>query len=145
MTSLRLNPNLLKVPLYIAGKSVEEVQEEYGLDDVVKMASNESPLGPSPLAMEALRQAAAEAHRYPGIADRDLRRKLAPLAHAGFDERNVITGNGATDVIRMICQGFIFDGGETVTCKATFPMYHIGTTMFGGTSVLVPPTPDLRF
>lgn len=145
MTPLRLNPHLLKVPLYIAGKSVEEVQEEYGLEDVVKLASNESPLGPSPLALTALEQMLSEAHRYPGIADRDLRRRLGPLAHPGFDEHNVITGNGATDVVRMIAQAFVFDGGEMVTGRLSFPLYPICATMFGGTPVLVPPTPDLRF
>ncbi len=145
MAELQLNPNLLKVPLYIAGKSVEEVQEEYGLEDVVKLGSNESPLGPSPLALAALQRLLSEAHRYPGIADRDLRRRLGPLAHPGFDEHYVITGNGATDVIRMISQAFMFDGGELVTCRLTFPMYPICATMFGGTPVLVPPTPDLRY
>ncbi|HJW83312.1 MAG TPA: histidinol-phosphate transaminase [Anaerolineae bacterium] len=145
ITQLRLNPNLLKVPLYIAGKSVEEVQEEYGLDDVVKLASNENALGPSPLALEAARRVLADAHRYPGIADRSLRQRLGPLAHPGFDEHYIITGNGATDIIRMISQAFIFDGGEMVTCRVTFPMYHICATMFGGEPVLVAPTPDLRF
>lgn len=146
ITQLRLNPNLLKVPLYIAGKSVEEVQEEYGLDgDVVKLASNENALGPSPLAVEAARQALSDAHRYPGIADRKLRQLLGPLSHPDFDERFIITGNGATDIIRMLAQAFIFDGGEMITCRVTFPMYHIGTTMFGGKSILAPPTADLRF
>ncbi len=145
MTQLQLNPHLLKVPLYIAGKSVEEVQEEYGLDEVVKLASNESPLGPSPLAIEAAHRVLAEAHRYPGVADRDLRRRLGPLSHPGFDEHHVIVGNGATDIIRLIAQAFIFDGGEMITSRVTFPMYQISTTMFGGVSTLVPPTPDLRF
>ena len=145
ITRLRPNPNLLKVPLYIAGKSVEEVQEEYGLDDVVKLASNENALGPSPLAIEAARSALTEAHRYPGIADRNLRRCLGPLSHPDFDEHYIITGNGATDLIRMIAQAFIFDGGEMITCRVTFPMYHISTTMFGGTPTLVPPTSDLCF
>ncbi len=145
ITQLRLNPNLLNVPLYIAGKSVEEVQEEYGLDDVIKLASNENALGPSPFALEAARQALCEAHRYPGIADRKLRQCLGPLSHPDFDEHFVITGNGATDLIRMIAQAFIFNGGEMITCRVTFPMYHISTTMFGGKSVLTSPTADLRF
>jgi histidinol-phosphate aminotransferase len=145
MTQLHFNPHLLKVPPYIAGKSVEEVQEEYGLDEVIKLASNENALGPSPLAIEAAQRELAEAHRYPGAADRDLRRRLGPLSHPGFDERHLLIGNGATDVIRMIVQAFIFDGGEMITSRATFPMYHIATTMFGGVSTLVPPTPDLRF
>src|SRR3990172_1439704 len=101
MTPLHMNPNLLKVPLYVAGKSVEEVQEEYGLADVVKMASNENALGPSPLALEAARHMLPEAHRYPGIAERNLRRAVAPRVHPSLDERNILIGNGATDVIRM--------------------------------------------
>ncbi len=145
MSALRLNPNLLKVPLYIAGKSVEEVQEELGLEDVIKLASNENALGPSPLAVAAAQHTLADAHRYPGVADRDLRRRLAPLAHPAFDEHWVLIGNGATDVLRLICQAFIFDGGETVTCSVTFPMYHIDTTMFGGQTVRVPPTANLAF
>jgi histidinol-phosphate aminotransferase len=145
MTALRFNPNLLKVPLYIAGKSVEEVQEELGLSEVIKLASNENALGASPLALRAAERALSEAHRYPGIADRALRRRLGPHSHPDFDEHWVILGNGATDLIRLICQAFIFDGGETVTCSATFPMYHIDTTMFGGRPVLVPPTAGLAF
>ena len=145
MTQYKTNPNLLKVPLYIAGKSVEEVQREYGLDDVIKIASNENALGPSPMAMEAARKMLGEAHRYPGISERDLRQAIAPRIHPSFDERNVIVGNGATDVIRMIAQSFIFDGGEMVTCSASFPMYHLFTTMFGGKPILTPPTPSMGF
>ena len=145
MAGLRLNPSLLKVPLYIAGKSVAEVQEELGLDDVLKLASNENALGPSPLALAAAQQALAEAHRYPGLADRDLRRRLGPLTQPGFTEQHVIVGNGATDLIRLITQAFIFDGGEMVTCSITFPLYHICATMFGGTPVRVPPAANLGF
>jgi len=145
MGHLRLNPNLIKVPLYIAGKSVEEVQEEYRVDEVVKLASNENPLGPSPRAIEALVQALPEAHRYPGAADRALRRRLGPRIHPSFDERYVITGNGVTDLIRMIVQAFIFDGGQVVTGQLTFPMYAICTTMFGGVLLQVPPREDLGF
>ncbi len=142
---LRLNPNLLKVPLYIAGKSVEEVQEEYGLDEVAKLGSNESALGASPLALEAARAALADAHRYPGVADRNLRRLLGPLSHPALDERHILLGNGATDLIRLVVQAFIFDGGSMITCRLTFPLYHLCALMFGGRSVLVPATPDLRF
>jgi histidinol-phosphate aminotransferase len=145
LDQLRLNQNLLKVPLYIAGKSVEEVQAMYGLDDVIKLASNESPLGPSPLAIEAAQQALWDSHRYPGIADRNLRRCLSERTHPNFDERYILTGNGATDVIRMIAQAFAFDGGEMITSSVTFPMYHISVTMFGGVSKFIPATPDLRF
>ncbi|MCC6188992.1 MAG: histidinol-phosphate transaminase, partial [Anaerolineales bacterium] len=109
------------------------------------LASNENALGPSPLAMAAAQQALAEAHRYPGLADRDLRRRLGPLSHPGFSEQQVIIGNGATDLIRLITQAFIFDGGQVITCSLTFPLYHICATMFGGTPLLVPPDANLGF
>ncbi|MFQ5398721.1 MAG: histidinol-phosphate transaminase [Anaerolineae bacterium] len=140
----RFNPNLLKVPLYIGGKSIEEVKEALGLDEVIKMASNESPVGPSPKAVEAARQALGQAHRYPGVADRDLRRKLAVHIGRGLTEENFVIGNGGTDVLRMITQAFLFDGGNTVMCEASFPMYHIFTATFGGEDKRVPPTPDYR-
>jgi histidinol-phosphate aminotransferase len=145
MPGLRLNPNLLKVPLYIAGKSVAEVQEELGLEHVLKLASNENPLGPSPRAIAAAQSAMSEAHRYPGLADRDLRRRLGPCTQAGFDERYIIIGNGATDLIRLIAQAFIFDGGEMVTCSLTFPLYRICATMFGGQPRLIPPSVNLAY
>ena len=145
MTSLRFNTHLLKVPLYIAGKSVEEVQEELGLDDVVKLGSNENPLGPSPLAVQAAKAALAEAHRYPGYWERALRRKLAPTIDPTFTEHHILTGNGACDILRMIAQAFVSEGDETITASATFPMYSILTTMFGGRAIEVPIAPDYRF
>lgn len=128
----RLNPQLLNVPLYIAGRSVEEIKETMGLADVIKLASNESPIGPSPQAIEAARRLLGEAHRYPGAAELKLRRKLAARLDPALTEQNIVTGNGGTDVLRMITQAFVFEGGNTIMAAATFPMYHIFTTMFGG-------------
>lgn len=142
MTGLRFNQNLLKVPLYIGGKSIEAVKEEFGLDDVIKMASNESPNGPSPMALEAIRLALKDAHRYPGIGERDLRRKLAGRFGDGFTEDNFVTGNGGSDILRMITQAFLFEGGNAVMCSATFPLYHIFVTMYGGENRQVPYTAD---
>jgi histidinol-phosphate aminotransferase len=140
----RFNPNLLKVPLYIAGRSVEEVKEELRLDEVVKLASNESPVGPSAMAVAAAQQVLDEAHRYPGIAERALRRTLAEQLDPDLDEENIITGNGGTDVIHRITQAFVFDGGNTVMSRATFPMYRISTTTFGGTPRQVEPTSEYK-
>lgn len=142
MSGLRLNPNLLEVPLYIAGKSIDEVREELGLDEVTKLASNESPVGASPLALAAAQEMLQVAHRYPGIMDRELSRKVASLLHPSLDESNIVLGNGATDVLRMLTQAFVFDGGNTIMSRATFPMYHILTTAFGGTPRHVALTAD---
>ncbi|MBN1582318.1 MAG: histidinol-phosphate transaminase [Anaerolineae bacterium] len=142
MKGLPTNPHLLKVPLYVAGKSAEQVSRELGLDRVTKLCSNENPLGPSPMALAALSAALAETHRYPGIAESELREKLAAYHGNGLTERHFLVGNGATDVLRTIAQAFIFDGGESVTSSVAFPMYRLLTTMFGGKSVQVAPRPD---
>jgi len=142
MTPLQFNPHLLKVPLYIAGKSIEEVQEELGLDDVVKLGSNENPLGPSPLAVAAAQSTLSEAHRYPNHWEKTLRAKLGSTIDPTFTEKNILIGNGGCDVLRMVTQAFMSEGGVTVTASATFPMFAILTTMFGGRTVEVPNKPD---
>ncbi|MDE3088825.1 MAG: histidinol-phosphate transaminase [Chloroflexota bacterium] len=142
MKHLKLNPHLLTVPLYVGGKPIEEVQEEYGLTDVVKLGSNENPLGPSPLAVAAFRDALKDAHRYPSVADKLLRQKLAAFYNAreggSFTEQNFLTGNGLGDVLRMIADAFLFDGGEAIYCDPTFPLYPIFTKMLGAIAVSVP-------
>ncbi len=143
MTTFPTNERLLKVPLYIGGKSIEEVRRELGVDEIIKLASNECPLGPSPMAVEAAREALSDANRYPGTADLDLRRKLAPRLDAALDESNVVLGNGGTDVLRMIAQAFVFERGvNTIMCRASFPMWHIATMMAGGDCIFIKPTAD---
>lgn len=139
MKQLNLNPQLLKVPVYVAGKSAEEVREELDFEHVVKLASNENALGPSPKAVAALHESLQHAHRYPGIAERDLRRRLADSHGAGFTEKHFIIGNGGTDVLRMIAQAFIFEAGESIMGRVTFPLYGLLTTMYGGTSIKLDP------
>ena len=145
MNGLQLNPNLLQVPLYIAGKSVEEVEEELGLGEVTKLGSNENPLGPSPLAVAAAQQALQEAHRYPNHWEKVLRRKLAAHLDPQLSDQHLLIGNGGCDVLRMVMQGFTSEGSQMVTASATFPMFSILTTMFGGQTVTVPLTADYRF
>lgn len=142
MNGLITNPQLLQVPLYVAGKSAEQVSRELELDRVTKLCSNENPIGPSPMALAALSAALVETHRYPGIAESDLRAKLAAYHGNGLTERHFLIGNGATDVLRTIAQAFIFDGGESVMSSVAFPLYRLLTTMFGGKSVRVAPRPD---
>ena len=137
MDRLHINKDLLTVPLYVGGRPIEEVQDEYGLETIIKLASNENPLGPSPLGMEAMREALPNVHRYPGIYEKALSSKLAKLIDADFDEGNIIIANGTCDLFRLLSLGFLQDGGESVICGTTFPLYKIYTQMFGGKPVVV--------
>jgi len=137
MNGLRLNSQLLRVPLYIAGKCPEQVCQELGLGEVIKLCSNENPLGPSPMAVAALRDALPQAHCYPGIVELELKRRLATCHRNGLTEQHFIVGNGATDVLRMVAQAFIFDGGEAIVDRVTFPLYALLTTMYGGDVIKV--------
>jgi histidinol-phosphate aminotransferase len=142
MNGLILNSQLLQVPLYVAGKSAEQVSKELELDGVVKLCSNENPLGPSPMALAALQEVLREAHRYPGMAEYQLQQKLAVYHGGDLTPSHFIIGNGATDVLRAVAQSFIFDGGESVMCRVAFPLYSLLTTMYGGRSIRVEPRRD---
>ena len=142
LKDVRLNPHLLTVPAYVGGKPIEQVQQEYGLSDVIKLGSNENPIGPSPLAVAAFQHALKDANRYPGIADQLLRQKLADCINARngakFTSDHFITANGLSDFLRMTAHALLFDGGESIYCTPTFPLYSIFTKMFGGTPIAVP-------
>lgn len=144
MTRPRLDPRLQSIPPYVAGRSIKEVADETGFSEVIKLCSNESPIGPSPLALDAARRALNDAHRYPGTQVRDLRQKLARRLGHELDEDNIIICNGGADALRLLTQVFVFDGGNTVVSRTTFPLYRILTTTFGGEVRVVDPAPDYR-
>src|ERR1035437_10760306 len=95
------NPNLQSVPIYQPGRPIEEVARELGLpaDDIIKLASNENPLGPSRLALAAMRQALARVNLYPDGNAFYLKQKLA--AKLGVTPANLILGNGSNEIIEF--------------------------------------------
>lgn len=95
-----LRPNVLKMQPYPPGKPIEEVQRELGLTDVVKLASNENPLGPSPLAVEAIREAAAKLNLYPDARAFDLVKAIGSRFDIPTD--NVLVGNGSDELIHLL-------------------------------------------
>lgn len=127
---------ILEVPAYVPGKPVEEVRRELGLADILKMASNENPLGPSPRGVEAARAALSQAHVYPEGTAPALREALA-LRHS-VAPGMIVIGNGADNVISMICQAFLNPGEEMLTGTPTFPTYELATLLAGGRPVSVP-------
>src|ERR1051325_3138001 len=114
MTSIwdHANPTLKHLAVYEPGKPIEETARELGVGvrEVVKLASNENPLGPSPKALKAMHDALASAHRYPdggGYYLRDALAKKLNVAH-----QNLILGNGSNEIIEFLAHAFLKAGDE---------------------------------
>jgi len=132
------NPNLQAVPVYQPGRPIEEVARELGLaaDDIIKLASNENPLGPSRLAVAAMRKALAQTNLYPDGNAFYLKQKLA--AKLGVTPEHLILGNGSNEVIEFLGHALISPGAEVVVSQYSFAVYAIVTALFGGKLVVVP-------
>jgi histidinol-phosphate aminotransferase len=100
-----VRPNVLKMRPYSPGKPIEEVQRELGLTDVVKLASNENPLGPSPLAVEAVVAAAKGMNIYPDASGYKVREAIG--THFGIDPTLVVLGNGSDEILNVLGQVFL--------------------------------------
>jgi len=133
---------VLDLSPYIPGKPLEEVKRELGLKEVIKLASNETSVGPSPLAVEAVIKEVKKINLYPEATSRALREKLAHKLTV--DKEMIIVGNGADDVIDLIGMAFINEGDEVITGEITFPAYEIAVKIMGGKLVLVK-LKDFRF
>ncbi|MGE0000584.1 MAG: histidinol-phosphate transaminase [Fimbriimonadaceae bacterium] len=107
--SLPIRPNVLRMAPYSPGKPIEDVQRELGLEQVVKLASNENPFGPSPRAIEAMQKAAATSHLYPDAAATDLVERLAELHDV--PKNQIALGNGSDNLIQVI--GHVMLGSAT--------------------------------
>ncbi len=126
---------------YIPGKPIEDVRREYGLEDVIKLASNENPLGVSPLALTAMEQAMSRLHLYPDGSGYMIRSALAD--HFGVTLSEVAIGNGADDLILELSMAYLEDGDEVVTSRSSFPMYDIYTAAMRARMVKTPLTSSL--
>lgn len=127
---------------YRPGKPIWEVQEEYGLHKVVKLASNENSLGPSPHAIRQLQDSLAEIHRYPDTGGLRLRKALADRYKLSVD--NVILGNGSEGIMSYIMRTFLDRDDEVLTADATFVGFMVMARARGCPPVTVP-LKDYRF
>lgn len=121
---------------YVPGKPVEVLLAEKGLSEAIKLASNENPYGPSPLAIKAIEKAASQVHRYPDGDSAELKRALAAIHSC--ESANIMLGNGSSEVLRMVIQTFAGLGDEVVYSQRAFIMYPIYARMAGATGVPVP-------
>ena len=138
---LKIRPELEDLVPYDPGKPIEELEREKGIK-AVKLASNENPLGPSPKAVEAIRQAAFKVNRYPDGACYYLRKKLAKFL--GVGEKNIIFGNGSNEIIEILMRTFLEPKDEVVYAWPAFVVYKLISKAMGLKAVEVPLTEDLR-
>ncbi|MDQ6970797.1 MAG: histidinol-phosphate transaminase [Mariprofundus sp.] len=121
---------------YVPGKPVETLLREKGLQRAIKLASNENPYGPSPLAIKAMQQAATEVHRYPDGDANALKEKLAAF-HA-VDRQQILIGNGSNEVLELLIRSFAGVGDEVVYAQRGFIVYALATQAAGASGIAVP-------
>ena len=126
---------ILKIESYIPGKSIEEVQKEFGAKKWVKLASNENLLGPSPKAIAAIRKELPNVYLYPEGPCTALRKALAEKL--AISEETVVISNGADNLILMIANAFVNEGDGVIMADPTFSVYKNVTQMMGGKPIQV--------
>jgi len=125
-------PSVAAIAPYEPGKPVEELERELGIVNPVKLASNENPVGPSPLAVAAIRAALQELNRYPDGANFELRRKIAERHRIQPDR--VFAASGSVEVINLLAFLFLRPGLNSVFSDHSFAIYPLATAAAGATS-----------
>jgi histidinol-phosphate aminotransferase len=121
---------------YVPGKPIEEVERELGLSDVVKMASNENPLGPSPKAVKAITDYLHRISLYPDGNGFYLKQDLA--RYLGLDVKNIILGNGADELIILVGLAYLNPGDEIIMAQPSFSEYDFSARLMDAVPVRVP-------
>lgn len=130
-----LPPWITRIRPYPPGKPIEEVERELG-HTAIKLASNENPLGPSPKALEALRNSLDRANFYPDGAGYYLRRKLSEFQQ--LDMSQIILGAGSTDLIELAAKTFLTAGDQGITSLSAFYIYRLAIEEMGAELVQAP-------
>ncbi len=137
------NPQLRDLAVYEPGKPIEQTARELDVDPgvIIKLASNENPLGPSPKAIKAMRAALHNAQLYPDGGGFNLRQSVA--AKIGFAPENIILGNGSNEVIEFLGHAFLHRGDDIITSDHAFVAYKLIATLFGAHTIQAP-SPDCQ-
>ena len=132
------NQQLKDLVPYEPGKPIEDVARELGIDpdDIIKLASNENPLGPSPKAVEVMKSTADQVNIYPDGGGWKLRNAIAEKFSLSMD--NVILGNGSNEIIEFIGHAFLRPGDEIIAAEHAFVVYKLMATLFGAETIEVP-------
>jgi len=134
--------NISNIKPYEPGKPIEEVQRELGLKEVIKMASNENPLGPSPKAVSAIRKNLSVLNRYPDSQGFYLKRRLAKFLK--LEPANLVLGNGSDELIDVIIKTFVEEDENIITADVTFLEYEI-IAQINNRRLIKVPLKDFRY
>ena len=137
---LKPKPGIDAIQPYQGGKPIQEVQRELGITDIIKLASNENPLGPSPLAVQAIAESTAQVHLYPDGNAYYLKRELAE--HLAVSAEHLILGNGSNDVLQLIAETYVAPDDEVIYAAGAFVVYSLVTKLCNATAVVVPMVND---
>lgn len=129
-------PTVRGLPVYHPGKPIDEVKQEYGLEHVIKLASNENPFGCSSYVLENLLPGTKKMALYPDGAMRELRKNVA--RHLGVAEPQLIFGNGSDEIVQLISRCFLEPDTNAVMADLTFPRYKTNVQIEGATVIEVP-------
>ncbi len=132
-------PGVRQLHPYLPGKPISELERECGVSNIIKLASNENPLGPSPLALEAMRGELDELALYPDGGGFALKRALAQYHHLA--PQRITLGNGSNDVLVLMAEAFLTPGLEAVYSQYCFAVYPIAVEATGATARIAPALP----
>ncbi|NIN59513.1 MAG: histidinol-phosphate transaminase [Xanthomonadales bacterium] len=124
-------PGVAELQPYQPGKPIAELEREYGIADIIKLASNENPLGCSPLALEAMQRELPSIAQYPDGSGHELRHALA--ARHGVAPECITLGNGSNDVLVLLAEAFLRPGLEAVVSRYCFAVYPLACQAVGAT------------
>lgn len=131
-----IKQSILKIKPYVPGKPIDEVKREFGLKNVIKLASNENPYGSSPKVLKAIEKELKNINRYPDSGCFYLRQELAKQLKV--DPQQLIFGNGSDELILLAVRAFVGEGDEVVMAKPSFLMYSIDAQIEGAVIKAVP-------
>jgi len=128
--------NIDNIKPYEPGKPIDEVKRELGLEEIIKLASNENPLGVSPLALKAMKESLGGVYRYPDGNNYSLRKKLAERFNV--DKDNVIVGNGSNEIIELAIKTFLYEHEQVIISSPDFLIFKLATLQEAGKVLEVP-------
>lgn len=132
----RAPEHITAITPYPPGKPIEELEREYGISGSIKLASNENPLGPSPMAVAAMQAEMCKLNRYPDGSGFYLRKKLAEKFTLPFD--GILLGNGSNEIIELVIRAFLSRGDEVLMPSPSFLLYRLVVQWMGGKPVPIP-------